>query len=227
MSAFHPNQLGKGDQTRLRDYVNNLAFYNGKQWPGRRTNDKSRQLTLNYARTMVDKITAYVMSGVRYNVTGPDETAARAAEAALLEAHAANALDRLDYDTETDTAVLGDGAFRVSWSEPGAARRHHRSRRPRHLHLAQGPQLTDYDQVAHRYTLPADQASASPPPRRQPPSSSAGPTPSSRSGSKNTIVQAAANLYGLIHTSSSPTTPSLNSSGACPTSWPYASPPPK
>ena len=31
MSPFHPSQLGKGDQTRLREYARNLDFYNGKQ----------------------------------------------------------------------------------------------------------------------------------------------------------------------------------------------------
>ena len=160
MSAFHPNQLGKGDQTRLHDYTRNLDFYNGKQWPGRRTNDKTRQLTLNYARTMIDKTTAYVMSGIRYNVAGPDEAAVRLAETALLDAHAANALDRLDYDTETDTAVLGDGAFRVAWSDD--------ENRPivtapdvQGIFVWPKPHnLTDYFQVAHRYTLPADQVLA-------------------------------------------------------------------
>ena len=109
---------------------------------------------------MVDKITAYVMSGLRYNVAGPDETAARAAELALLEAHAANALDRLDYDTETDTAVLGDGAFRVAWA-PDQTRPIVTAPDVQGLFVWPNPHnLTDYHQVAHRYTLPADQVAA-------------------------------------------------------------------
>ena len=206
MTAFHPSQLGKGDQARLRDYTRNLEFYNGKQWPGRRANDKTRRLTMNYARTLIEKTAAYVMAGRTVRVLppteGPDaDAAALAAQALLAEIADANALDRTDFDTEVDTSVLGDGAFRLSWLKDEA----------RVLITAPDVQgifvwpkphlLTDYYQVAHRYTLPADQALAA-----------FGATVPKDTATiverwtadlfevwvENTIAQSAANPYGLI-----------------------------
>ena len=40
---------------------------------------------------------------------------ARASERALAEVYDANQLDQLDFDTELDAAVLGDGAYKVTW----------------------------------------------------------------------------------------------------------------
>ena len=50
-------------------------------------------------------------------VDASPEAAERAAgaERALLEVYEANQLAQLDFDTEMDTAVLGDGAFKVTW----------------------------------------------------------------------------------------------------------------
>jgi hypothetical protein len=158
-----PQQLA--DQPRLRDYKANLDFYNGLQWPGRRTTDKRRRLTLNYARTIVEKTAAYTMAGrtirILPAVDSPEADAlAHAAEAVLREATDANSLDRIDFDTEIDTAVLGDGAFKVAWNQADS----------RPIVTAPDVQgifvwpmphnLTDYWQVAHRYTLTADQALA-------------------------------------------------------------------
>ena len=155
-----PQQLA--DQPRLRDYKANLDFYNGIQWKGK---DKRRRLTLNYARTIVEKTAAYTMAGrtirILAPIDSPDANAlAHAAEAVLREAADANSLDRIDFDTEIDTAVLGDGAFKVAWNETDA----------RPIVTAPDVQgifvwpmphnLTDYWQVAHRYTLTADQTLA-------------------------------------------------------------------
>jgi len=151
-----PQQLA--DLPRLRDYKANLDFYNGIQWKGK---DKRRRLTLNYAHTIIEKTAAYVMAGRTVHiqpVADPDDTRSRAAEQVLREAADANCLDRIDFDTEIDTAVLGDGAFKVAWNETQA----------RPIITAPDVQgifawpmphnLTDYYQVAHRYQLSPDQA---------------------------------------------------------------------
>jgi len=120
-----PRQLAKLDTERLAAYKSNLTFYNGSQWPparGRRV----RRVVVNYVRAVVEKVTSYVMSGAHLEVVpapGPEESsepasaASRAAEAALALVAAENGLDRLDYETEIDTAVLGDGAYKVRWDE--------------------------------------------------------------------------------------------------------------
>jgi len=118
-----PRELAKLDKSRLDAYASNLAFYNGTQWPATRSR-RVRRLVVNYARVVVEKVTSYVMSGARLEVVAapgpeaasePASAAARAAEAALALVAADNGLERLDYETEIDTAVLGDGAFKVMW----------------------------------------------------------------------------------------------------------------
>jgi len=51
------------DAARLRAYRENLEFYQGRQWldPVRR---RDRRLTLNYAKTVIEKTGSYTMSGV-------------------------------------------------------------------------------------------------------------------------------------------------------------------
>jgi hypothetical protein len=114
-----PQQLARRDLARLRTYAELLAFYQGEQWPApmRRT---ERRLTFNYAKTFVEKTTAYLMSGMHTVVDPEDGSAeaqerARRTERALAEVYEQNNLAQLDFDTETDAAVLGDGAFKVTW----------------------------------------------------------------------------------------------------------------
>ena len=156
-----PQQLATIDQARLRDYKTNLDFYNGIQWASHRPTDKRRRITLNYAHTIIEKTAAYVMAGRTIHIQpagDSDDTRSRAAEEVLRLAADANCLDRIDFDTEIDTAVLGDGAFKVAWNETEA----------RPIITAPDVQgifawpmphnLTDYYQVAHRYLLPDDLA---------------------------------------------------------------------
>ena len=87
--------------------------------PGSR---RERQLSFNYARAFVEKGATYLVSEHRPSVTPIEDTPEgrrRAAEAerALLETWEANELGRLDLDGELDTAVLGDGAYKVTWDE--------------------------------------------------------------------------------------------------------------
>lgn len=114
-----PQQLARRDLARLRRYAELLAFYQGEQWPTliRR---RERRLTFNYAKAFIEKTTSYLMSGMR-TVVDPEDASpeaqerARRAERALAEVAEQNNLAQLDFDTEIDAAVLGDGAFKVTW----------------------------------------------------------------------------------------------------------------
>jgi hypothetical protein len=114
-----PQQLQRMDMERLRTYADNLAFYQGEQWLGVQRR-RERRLTFNYAKTLVEKTTSYLMSGIGFAVDPVDSSPeaaerARAAEQTLLEVYETNQLSQLDFDTELDTAILGDGAFKVTW----------------------------------------------------------------------------------------------------------------
>jgi hypothetical protein len=108
------------DEDRMRRYRDNLAFYGGSQWEGRARRGE-RRLTFNYARAFVDKVTSYLLNGQAVQIEARDgDTAAgreraRAAERALREVEAHNALAQLDFETELDCAVLGDAAYRITW----------------------------------------------------------------------------------------------------------------
>ncbi len=114
-----PQQLQRRDADRLRRYADNLAFYQGDQWP-RSSRRRDRRLVFNYARALVDKSASYLMAGFG-SVVDPEDASpeeaerARRAERALAEVYDANNLAQLDFDTEVDAAVLGDAAFKVTW----------------------------------------------------------------------------------------------------------------
>lgn len=159
MTTPLPTHLTKFGGERIANYKRNLDFYNGQQWPARRDRRRDRNnLTLNYARAIVKKIAAYVMQGRSVNVepTSDDPTAITAAalaEAAIAAIHAANHADRLDYDTEIDTAVLGDGAYKITWS-PEQSRV--RITAPDVQGIYAWPlsdDLTEFSRVCHRYQL--------------------------------------------------------------------------
>ena len=81
---------------------------------------RERRLTFNYARTFVDKITSYLMTGMSFVIDPWDSSAearerADRAEVALRQVFDANHLEQLDYDTELDAAILGDGCYKVTW----------------------------------------------------------------------------------------------------------------
>jgi len=98
-----------------------MDFYRGDQWE---TRSRSRQLVFNYARVAVDKVTSYLVSGLGTACHAEEpETGVRAAvraridrtEALLQQVREENGLDALDYETEIDCAVLGDGCYKVTW----------------------------------------------------------------------------------------------------------------
>jgi len=116
-----PQQLARMDQARLRAYADNLAFYQGEQWPDDyRRNRRERRLVFNYAKALIEKTASYMMSGLNFAVDAVDESAeaqatARRAEKALRDVYEANQLAQVDLETELDASVLGDGVFKVTW----------------------------------------------------------------------------------------------------------------
>jgi hypothetical protein len=107
------------DSERLRAYRENLDFYNGVQWQGY-SRRRERRLVFNYAKVFIDKVTSYLISGLNFVVetversTEAEERAHRA-EQALHRVYEENNLEQLDFDTELDAAILGDGCFKVTW----------------------------------------------------------------------------------------------------------------
>ena len=112
-------QIATRDQDRVRAYQEFLDFYQGKQWPGRERWGEKR-LTFNYSKVFIDKLVSYLMSGVNYTVESissdaKDRAFAETAEKSLAVIYEANGLEQLDFETEIDCAILGDGCYKVSW----------------------------------------------------------------------------------------------------------------
>jgi len=147
------------DPERLRAYRENLEFYNGAQWLGR-SRSRERRLTFNYAKVFVDKITSYLMSGLSFAidpVSAEDREKSRRAEEAIYKVSESNNLEQLDFDTELDTAIMGDGCYKVTWDS-----------RERQVRVSApdvqgifvwwlGDDVTRVWRVASRYQLSADE----------------------------------------------------------------------
>jgi len=112
-------QLVRRDSERVRGYKKLLDFYQGQHWESReRLGEK--HLTFNYARVFIDKVTSYLMSGMKFAVDAVQDSEetrgqARRAEQALYQVYQENSLDQLDFETEIDCAVLGDACYKVIW----------------------------------------------------------------------------------------------------------------
>jgi len=109
------------DTQRLAAYRTNLDFYNGSQW---QQTSRHRQLVFNYAKVSIDKVTSFLMPGLGFacypvaDVASESEaikTRVRRAEQLLHQVYEQNNLQQLDYETEIDTAILGDGCYKVIW----------------------------------------------------------------------------------------------------------------
>jgi hypothetical protein len=121
MTDFSPSQLNHMDTRRLAAYRFNLDFYRGNHWP---TQSRHRQLVFNYAKVAIDKATSFLMPGLNFacypvaDTTGDNEAIkvkVRRAEQLLRQVYEENNLQQLDYETEIDAAVLGDGCYKVIW----------------------------------------------------------------------------------------------------------------
>ena len=158
-----PQQLRDRDKPRLADYVAALDFYNGRQWATVRNaqTTRLRRLTINYIRAITDKTSSFVMAGAAIGVHPTSETedaliAAAGAEQVLADIAANNSLPRLDLVTEVDTAVLGDGAYKVTW-DPETETVNITA--PDMSGIYPWPHPTDpsrFRRVAQRYQLPAE-----------------------------------------------------------------------
>jgi hypothetical protein len=112
-------QLARRDQERVREYKRLLDFYHGQQWEGRLVHSEKR-LTFNYSKVFIDKISSYVMSGIKIAVdpmkdSPEDKTRAQRAETALQRVYEDNKLAELDMETEVDCAIMGDAAYKIIW----------------------------------------------------------------------------------------------------------------
>ena len=119
MTDFNPTQLARRDSGRLQAYKSNNDFYHGTQWKG---TGRHRQLTLNYARVAVDKITSYLVQGkgaACYPATPQGTATVNQAEALLQSVYRENNIEELDWETELDAAVMGDGCYKVTWDAEG------------------------------------------------------------------------------------------------------------
>ena len=119
MIDFHPSELESRDNERLGCYRRYLDFYNGKQWPSP-TRARERHLVFNYAKVFIDKATSHLMHGLSfpcYPVEESDELKGKVnqVESLLREVYEQNSLQQLDWETEIDTAILGDGCYKVFW----------------------------------------------------------------------------------------------------------------
>jgi len=155
-----PQQLERMDLDRRQRYQEYLDFYNGHQWPGPARRGE-RRLVFNYARAFVEKVTSYLLSGLQVVAepvdASPEATArARRAQEALLEMAEANALDLLDYETEIDTAVLGDGCYKVLWDPEAGQVRISAPDVQGLFAWWEGDDFTRVWRVASRYSLPAE-----------------------------------------------------------------------
>jgi len=126
MTNFNPQSLSQLDRSRFAGYKANLDFYNGEQWTDSslRSGTKNRQLVFNYAKIAIDKVTSYLMEGLNFagepsenqkSNTRNQKDAARRAEQIIYDVYQQNNLQELDYETEVDAAILGDGCFKVTW----------------------------------------------------------------------------------------------------------------
>jgi len=117
MTDFNPSHLNRMDTTRLANYRSNLDFYKGSHWP---TTSRHRQLVFNYAKVSIDKATSFLMQGLGFACYPQEETdelkaRVRRAEQLLHQVYEQNNLQQLDYETEIDTTILGDGCYKIIW----------------------------------------------------------------------------------------------------------------
>ncbi|MCX8125951.1 MAG: phage portal protein [Dehalococcoidia bacterium] len=117
MTDFVPSTLAGLDRARMRTYAEMLDFYNGNHWTA---GGRERRLVFNYARVNIDKVTSYLMTGFNWACdpvidTPENRRLARQAEIAIRQVYDDNDCRSLDFETEVDTAVLGDGCYKVIW----------------------------------------------------------------------------------------------------------------
>lgn len=125
------DRLAATDTARMNRYRMYLDFYQGEQWNGRRRAGETR-LVFNYARVLVRKAASYLMTTpVTFDVVPPPgstpsaalDATVRLAETALDDLYAQHDQHAVDFQSAVDAAVLGDGAFKVTWDAARGAPR--------------------------------------------------------------------------------------------------------
>jgi len=174
---FDIKGLDQMDRVRLSAYRSNLDFYNGTQWSER---SRYRQLVFNYVKIAVDKVTSYLMNelnfacepevggqGKKGNAGGPKgpplqktENMAKMAEELIYMVYDQNNCSELDYTTEVDTAILGDGCYKVTWDTTEKRIRITAPDVNGIFAWWQGDDITRLYRVASRYQLTAEEAAA-------------------------------------------------------------------
>jgi len=119
MTNFIPSSLARMDTDSTAAYRTNLSFYQGNQWT---VTARTRQLVFNYAMVSINKITSYLMQGFNFACypnenTDQSKDQVRRAEDLLHQVYEGNNLQQLDWETEIDAAVLGDGCYKVTWDQ--------------------------------------------------------------------------------------------------------------
>lgn len=122
---FKPAILSRRDTDRMKRYHELLDFYQGRQWRYRERQGE-KHLTFNYARVVIDKMTSYLMSGVKFVIDPVNDSIeakenARRAEMTLQKVYEENGMEQLDFETEIDCAVLGDACYKVIWDTDTAS----------------------------------------------------------------------------------------------------------
>jgi hypothetical protein len=165
---FNLQSLSQLDRPRFAGYRANLDFYNGEQWADKSgaSRGSGRQLVFNYAKIAIDKVASYLMEGLNFacepvqsqtSNNKNQKDIARQAEQVIYDVYQANSLQELDYETEVDAAILGDGCFKVTWD---AQEKRIRVTSPDISGLYAwwlGDDLSKVWQVASRYPLTKDE----------------------------------------------------------------------
>lgn len=162
--AFKPADLVKLDLERFRTYQENIDFYSGTQWTQKAKSKLpgANFLVMNYAKVSIDKVTSFLVQGRTTPCYPAEETPelqekVKRAEQVLTNVYDQNALHQLDWETEVDTAVLGDGCYKVIW-DPRQKRIKVLAPDVRGLYAWWlGDDLSAVYQVASRYQLPAEE----------------------------------------------------------------------
>lgn len=108
------------DPLRMARYREYLAFFEGEQWLGR-ARAGERRMVANYARRLLVKGVSYLMpEAPTFDALADDGTehaASEAVEGLLSDWYATSEQHVRDFQAAVDAAVLGDGAFKVTWSK--------------------------------------------------------------------------------------------------------------
>ena len=160
MTDFYPATLRTVDRDRRARYLQYLSFYQGKHWE--KPDHATRQLVFNYAKTCIDKATSFLLQGLGHSFDAqvedaPHQARVVLAEQAMDQVYLDNQLGQLDYETEIDAAVMGDGCYKVTWD---ADRKNVRVTAPDISGIFawwMGDDLARIWRVASQYTLTRDE----------------------------------------------------------------------